>query len=317
MNIEPTDFNMIKTCGIISEQVGIILADKLGKLTMPVKNYYPSQPIAAGTGYTINLSVTTLVDATVTPITLTYIAAGGDTVAEVLSGLVASVSTEISITAVAVTVPPVENMYMYIVPNKGFSVKTLTTVGLSSDPKSIYVNTDQPACYLARGTQPTSGFPRIVITPLASHDRVCQRFAEGSVDIGGVYHPYVDSYLTYSVNLTCEAGHIGTVLETGESAQDILNTLRKRLQVGSIRKALFEASNSTFLPPTSVTSSPVIEMTEYMDIAKTTLTGNTIDRYVDINGGLMEIVEMTAGTYKIEDTTVMTTSTLTIDRNAT
>ncbi len=301
MSLQPIDFKITTAGRLLAEQVGILLSDKLGKLTVPAFNYYPiNSVVVSGDTYTITLDVRELATNIVTQRVVSVVATN-TSVVDLLTAFKVEVDTNFS-EELHVNINTNYNndvdMHMFIVPKVGYSSVEVSKVGMASDPKEGYTQTDQPASYLAMGKQPSCEFPRIIVTTgVQNVTAPSNSYGSGTVEEDGNFYPYTDKYVTYSINLTCEAGDIDSSLERGEGAQDILQDLVKRLGSRANKDRLQQAMNSSLKTSTNVLPSPAVEFTEYMDIASMSMRFDVLDRYVDrFNGeGYIQYVQLKGG----------------------
>jgi len=298
----PIEFKITQTCGILAEQIGILLSDVLGKLTVPAFNYYPTGSIVtSGSTYSITFSVRDL-DTDVVVDRVVSVVSTNTSVSDLLTAFKTEVDTnfrdELKCT-LHVDTTAEKDMYMYITPSVGYSSVESAKVGMKSDPKRGYTESDHPACYLAMGKQPTSSFPRIVVTSGPQNTTSpSNAFRSGTVEEDGLYYPFTDKYVNYSVTLTCEAGSVEQVLESGYGAQEILQELVKRLGSKKNKDRVQAQINSTIKTSSNVLPIPSMGDTEYMDMATMTLRLDVIDRYIDrFNGeGSIDTVVLKGGT---------------------
>jgi hypothetical protein len=125
---------------------------------------------------------------------------------------------------------------------------------------------------------------------------ISDRFEESVILIDDVETEYTSSYIDYSFNITCEAGAASDVLKTGVSAQSILNHLKKAMVNERVKKLMQNSLNSVYHPITTITSAPLVEYTQFMDMASTNSVWSTIDVYYpDVESGFMEAVHILAG----------------------
>jgi hypothetical protein len=252
-------------------------------------------------------------DNVVTSETVTYTALIGDTVVEIIEGLVADVTdNHPTLYAKGYTnFTTLEENYLTVTPIEGYSRTLTSQSNTSSDTNEVYAETNTPCVFLAYGKQPTGNYPRITLTPQPLNLNQSPTFKTGSVEVvtdSGNFFPFVDKQVYYNINVTCESGAYEDVLEGKvDSAEDILNTLIMRLGVERNVKALMETMNSGYLESNTVQPSPSVAATEYMSIAGTSMNFNTIHRIVDMDGGVYTEVTYDA-VYKIEDTVVATSS---------
>lgn len=280
-DISRQEFNDINMAREYAYQVGLLLSDQLGKMSVYASNYAPtSSTITIGEVYEAVLQVKDVTDNTTTDYTFSHTAVSGDTVSSVLTELGDQVLANASdhlIANVYVDYTSDTDMHMFFVPKDGYSLTEISITNLMSDGKA-WTDSDTPASYVAYGKSPTAGYPRIIVTPMVQNT-ICSKMEESVMLVDGVETEYTSSYITYSLNVTCEAGDTETVLRTGRSAQNILNSLRKRLVNEIIHKRVQNAMNSVVHPMGNIIPSPLMEYTQYMSIARATCTFDCIDVY--------------------------------------
>lgn len=302
--VERQEFNDITMAREFSYQVGLLLKDRLGRMSVKASSYYPTDlTIVEGTVYELEVNIKNVVDNSTIPYTITYTAQVGDGVDEVLTGLaqwVTDNASEHMITNLKLDYNNDNKKHIFFVPKDGFSLKEVSKQSLSSDGKE-WTESDTPACYVGYNKNPTSSLPRIVITPLPSNT-VCDRMEESVMYIDDNETEYTSSYLNFSMNVTCEAGDSDTVLRTGISASSILSDLRKRLVNEKIHYTIQNAMNSIIYPIENISPLPLLSETQYMDTARCVVDFSCVDIFIPTDlAGFMEAVWFTAGNKETEE----------------
>lgn len=296
-DIESHDFKIIESAKLLASNISEMLGDTLGKVTVPAFNHYPLMTnIITGSVYSITYDVKNMEDNTATTEVITYTSVAGDTVVEVLNGLVLDVVTNHpTLYAKAYTsYPNADDMYLTITPIEGYSTTFVSQVDTGSDPVMVSAETNTPCVFLAYGKQPTGNYPRITLTPMPIDYNKSPTFKRGSVEIpadSGDFFPFTDKVVDYRINVTCESGAYEEVLEGKvDAAEDILGTLLMKLNVERNVRKMMEDMDSGYEESNSITVAPVVSTTEYMSIASMIMNFNTVKRFIDMDGAIFTTI---------------------------
>lgn len=297
-DIDSIEFDQISRARDIATAMGKVVSDKLSVLTIPANPYSPDIATSGiPTTYTLELSVTENITGIETTETVSFTSSGIEDWNTVIDSIVADGNTKPTLVMASnLEYTEDEDKYFTVTSKTGFrfsQAPVLVNVGISTD--LVQAPTDQPASYLAYGSQPTCGFPRMVITPITSSTSVSPRYNKGVVELdigdGLKFYPYEEAYITFDVRVTVESGESDRVL-SGEvpSPPYIINRLQRKLGQDNHREAFVSEVNATFTYGSPIPT--MIVGTEYTDIASCTFTFNLVDRYIEFEGGTMEKVEL-------------------------
>jgi hypothetical protein len=126
---------------------------------------------------------------------------------------------------------------------------------------------------------------------------VNDRWKTGSVELdlgqgaGLRYYPYYESYIKFNCKITVESGRYEDII-SGKmlDAESILRQLKFRLQEENKNQAFLNRIDASINREWVISPSPMVEATNWMSTAGTTLTLDIIERYVEESGNILSKV---------------------------
>ena len=299
-DISRIEFNEIEQGKKYATEVGKILKSKLGKMMIKSQPFTVEGVVQDNFEYTLVFTTKDMtsddIPSTLTEHTLSYTTGVEDTVDTVLQGLSDSLTTETSEVAsisLCLDATDDDDKFLFILGKDGIVTEAISDTGINRELEKIYTESEVPACYLGYGKHPTSSLPRVVITPLPS-STVCNVMEDSIMEVDGVLKEYTSSYINYSMTLTCEAGSTDEVLRSGNSAQSILNHLKKSMTNEIIRKTVQNNLDSVCYPIMNINPLPIMEYTGYQDMSTCVADFSCVDVYYpEVSSGIYETIKAT------------------------
>jgi len=306
-DIVPAPFNPIGVMQKLSYHFGNLLSDKLASLRTPTYPYKISTPVSDGVVYTVNLLVTNQEENTSVVETLTYTATPADDEVSVLTALAAENTND----NVYVDLDTDQLELSFTAANLHSVDNDSAPVGLEQTENAKWIPNGIPASYIAYDDIPRQDFPYIVLSILPITDQSIN-FGYGSRQVDtdpDEYEVYTDRYLNFSVQLTCDAGKMADVLNSGgiNGSSYILNTLLARLGDTETLTPIEEDINCVYQKKSSILPNPLLNGVNYNDESSLTLDFTTIDQNIS-NVGTFDTVIYDADYYDYEDGNLVTQS---------
>lgn len=309
IEIEPIeDFSPLRHSALVAESIGEIVPEYLASLRVIA---HPYRVIAAQTQYGLSFDVEEVSTGVTTNVSLTHVAAGTETVSEVTTNIVDNYNTQGFPVFAEAVVDYQEDaeMYLTVVAKEGFRITSAPTpVNMTIDTAvKVQAAIGKPAAFGMGQKILEQDYPRLIVTPLPIVS-VSENWRTGVLerDLGqgeGLrYYPYNDRYVRQTYQVTCEAGSVDEVLQTGRlDSAGILQKFLNRIREENKRNTFWQKVKGTLSRDFTVTPIPSLDYTNYEDSSIMTFSLDMILREVEYQGGIITRVTITDASLERKD----------------
>lgn len=318
--IDSIEFDPIERTKTIVEAMGEVIPELLGELSVEGNPYkIDLTDISTPAVYTLDVDVLDVETNIATTNNLTFTSLGTETVGELYTALIQefnNTSTGVHF-GVNLGYTVDGDKYFTVAAREGFAITSAVTLStnITVSTESVAAGTGKPAAYLQYGKQQVQAYPHIAAVPI-DHTEQNSRYGNGVVDVVGVgLRPYHEAYIKLRVSLRCESGGYQDVLSGRQkSASYILNRLKRKLGRFDYMKPFLEKVNAGMSPDWSFSGDTYIEGLSNKDAATAIVTFDLVDRYIELEGGVLEAVSFLNGEFYLNDQLQMTNAPKTVAR---
>lgn len=318
--IDSIEFDPIERTKVIVEAMGEVIPELLSQLSVE-SNPYKIDPLTFGvvTSYTLSADILNIETNITTTINLLFTSTGTETINDLYTNIITSFNNDTDILCFSVNLDYDldQDKYFTLASCEGYAIvsEITTSNNISVTTEIVSANTGKPAAYIENYKQQIQPYPHIVAAPL-DHREHSSNYNKGVVNVIGVgLRPYHEAYIKLRISLRCESGGYQNIISgKHKSSSFILNRLKRKLGREEYLRPFMEKIDASFNPDWTFNQSTYIEGLNNKDASTAIIIFDLVDRYVELEGGVLEAVSFVDGEFYLDDQLQMTNSPTTVQR---